>query len=358
MMPCFGQPRPVSIGPAARDRGIVAILRPMASGNVPVSTDFPPFVPGLRPICVTLNQQFHFVRNRAETFGLSPVQPTSGERRSVLGYLHVPRGVLPKLGTSTLRVEFLPSPAAFRSPVVGVRKGAAMEGDIRTQTTRGGLGLSSGPVVIDLHGHGPAWHDEMYRAAHGDPGKVPWATCGANPALVSWLNAEAAGRVRPGSRAAVVGCGLGDDVIELVNRGYDAIGFDLSPTAVDWARSRFPAQASAFCVCDLLAPPTRFRHRFELVVECCTLQSLEPATREQATAALVSLLCPRGTLIAVAHGRGETELLEQVHGPPWPLTRMELTELMESVGLKPARPVDDFVDDGGHRRVRGVFERA
>lgn len=233
-----------------------------------------------------------------------------------------------------------------------------MESDIRTQSTRGGLGLSSGPIVIDIHGHGPAWHDEIYRAAHGDPGKVPWATGGANSALVSWLNAEAAGRVRPGSRAAVVGCGLGDDVIELINRGYDAIGFDLSPTAVDWARSRFPGQASAFCVCDLLTPPTRFRHRFELVVECCTLQSLEPAMREAATAALASLLCPRGTLIAIAQGREDAEQLQHVQGPPWPLTRAELTELMASVGLKPSRPVDDFSDEVGRRRVRGVFERA
>lgn len=240
--------------------------------------------------------------------------------------------------------------------VVGVRKGAAMEGE--SQTTRGGLGMSSGPVVIDLHRHGPAWHDEMYRAAHGDPSKVPWATGGANPALVSWLNAEAAGRVRPGSRAAVVGCGLGDDVIELVNRGYDAIGFDLSPTAVDWARSRFPGQASAFCVCDLMSPPTRFRHRFELVVECCTLQSIEPAKREEAAAALASLLCPRGTLIAVAHGRDDSELLDQIAGPPWPLTRAELTDLMGVAGLKPSCPIDDFSDDMGCRRLRGVFERA
>ena len=237
-------------------------------------------------------------------------------------------------------------------------KGASMDGQLQTHSSRSTLG--SGPVVIDLHGAnaGPAWHDEIYRAALGDQGKIPWATGRANPALVSWLNAEAAGRVRPGSRAAVVGCGLGDDVIELVNRGYDAIGFDLSPTAVDWARSRFPGQASAFCVCDLLAPPTRFRHRFELVVECCTLQSLDPAKREEATAALASLHCPRGTLIAVSHGRDEAELLDGVHGPPWPLTRAELTDLMEFAGLKPACPIDDFSDDSGSRRLRGAFERA
>ncbi len=225
---------------------------------------------------------------------------------------------------------------------------------------RSGLDLSSGPVVIDISvTHcGQAWHDEMYRAALGDLSKVPWAEGRANPALVSWLNAEAGGRVRPGSRAVVVGCGVGDDVIELLNRGYDAIGFDISPAAVDWARSRFPGQGNAFCACDLLAPPTRFRHRFELVVECCTLQSIDPATREQAAAALASLLCPRGTLITVSLGRDDSELLENFHGPPWPLTRTELCGLMEVAGLKPVRALDDFTDDAGQRRIRGAFERA
>ena len=238
------------------------------------------------------------------------------------------------------------------------RKGAAMDGQLQSQDTRRGFGLSSGPVVIELPQGGPAWHDGVYRAAAGELVKVPWAEGKPNPALVSWLNAEAAGRVRPGSRAVVIGCGLGDDVIELLNRGYDAIGFDISPTAIDWARKRFPAQANAFNVCDLLSPPSRFRHRFELVVECCTLQSVDPASREQASAAVASLLGPRGVLVAVAHGRDESELLETVQGPPWPLTRTELAGLLEACALKPSRAIDDFKDDSGQRRLRGVFEHA
>jgi hypothetical protein len=235
-----------------------------------------------------------------------------------------------------------------------------MDGLNETRNPAVGVGLSSGPVVVDIPAHqgGPAWHDEVYRSACGDLRKVPWVQGAANPALVSWLNAEAAGRVRPGSRAVVIGCGVGDDVIELINRGYDAIGFDISPTAVDWARTRFPGQESAFCVCDLLTPPSRFRHRFELVVECCTLQSIEPAMREQAAASLASLVGPRGVLVAVAHGRDDSELLENVQGPPWPLTRSELGGLMETAGMKPVCPIDDFTDTAGHRRLRGVFEHA
>lgn len=202
--------------------------------------------------------------------------------------------------------------------------------------------------------------ESIYRDAHGDASQVPWAHTRANPALVSWLNAEAAGRVRPGARAVVVGCGLGDDVIELLNRGYDASGFDISPTAIDWARRRFPDQAEAFMVGDLLGLPSRFRHRFDLVVEVYTIQSVEPPAREAMAAAIAQLACPRGLIVAIARGRDESETLETVQGPPWPLTASELTGLLESNGWRPTRAADEFEDDENppKRRLRATFARA
>jgi hypothetical protein len=241
-----------------------------------------------------------------------------------------------------------------------------MDGQTQTREflTRGVM-PQGGPVVVELPPDqiapgGPGWHDQVYRAASGDMAKVPWAHGRATPPLVAWLNAEAPGRVRPGSRAAVVGCGLGDDVVELINRGYDAIGFDVSPTGIDWARRRFPQQASAFVVADVLGTPTRFRHRFDLVVEVNTIQSMDPAQREAAATAIGTLVCPRGVLVVIARGREESELLENVQGPPWPLTKGEMVGLMESAGLKPSRGLDEFMDDSEppQRRLRGVFERA
>jgi len=232
-----------------------------------------------------------------------------------------------------------------------------------THAPRSMLGRA-GPVVVDIPPReiavGPGWHDEIYRSAAGDIGRVPWAGGRSTAALVSWLNAEAHGRVRPGSRAVVIGCGLGDDVIELLNRGYDAIGFDVSPTAIEWARKRFPEQASAFCVADLLGAPTRFKHRFELIAEVNTIQSMDPSQREMAAGAIASMLGPRGVLVVVARGRDECEALDDVQGPPWPLTRTELVGLMETSGLKPSCPIDDFSDDATPpvRRLRGVFEHA
>lgn len=205
-----------------------------------------------------------------------------------------------------------------------------------------------------------AWFDATYRSAGAEVRNVPWAIGQAEPALVAWLNSEAQGRVRPGSRAVAVGCGLGDNVAELLNRGYDAIGFDFAPSAIEWARRRFPGQANAFCVADLLNPPSRFRHRFELVLEAYTLQSIDPALREQAAAAIASMCGPRGVVLAIASARPESAALEGVQGPPWPLTCTELSGLFERAGLKPIRATDDFTDESGRgcRLLRCAFERA
>lgn len=205
----------------------------------------------------------------------------------------------------------------------------------------------------------PQWFDGVYRAAAGDPAAVPWADLRPNPMMVSWLNAEAPGLIRPGSRVAVVGCGLGDDVSELACRGYDAVGFDVSPAAVEWARRRFPNLGASIIQADLLALPSRLLRRFDLVVENYTLQALPPSLRETAARAVASLASPRGHVLTICTARADAEPLDDAAGPPWPLTASELTGLMEQAGMRPARPVDDLLDrdDPPARRLRCLFSR-
>ncbi len=219
-------------------------------------------------------------------------------------------------------------------------------------------GVDAAPATADTK----AWvryFEEIYRRADGDSGHVPWADSHANPALVAWLNAEAPSVVRPGATVTVVGCGLGHDVVELAGRGYDVHGFDVSPTAIDWARRLHPEVSDRFMVADLFNLPNAMLRRADLVVEVCTLQSLHPSLREGAASAIVSLARPRGTVLAVCRGRDEGELLENIASPPYPLCVSDLCGLMEAQGWCPMRAVDDFWDDGTppQRRVRGAFKR-
>ncbi len=202
--------------------------------------------------------------------------------------------------------------------------------------------------------------DQVYREADGSLDKIPWAHTRPCPSMMSWLNAEAPSLVRCGARAAIVGCGLGEDAVALVERGYDAVAFDCSPTAIEWAKQRHPDHAEIFIQGDLFNLPSRMRHRFDLVIEVHTLQALPPAFRPALAAGIASLLSPRGgILLAVTRGRDPSVAPESIEGPPFPFTTHELTALMEANELSPVRPLDEFLDDNNPptRRIRGAFRR-
>jgi len=201
-------------------------------------------------------------------------------------------------------------------------------------------------------GDATGWFEELYRRASGSWDRVPWADLTVNPFLVEWLGAPEARAC--GSRCLVVGCGLGDDAEALSAAGFSVVAFDISPTAIQACRSRFPASRVEYAVADLLAPPSSWTRRFDLVFESYTLQVLPPAARSVAMAALASLVSPRGRLLVLCRARERGEPEGQL---PWPLTREELETLRE-LGLTELS-LEDFLDDETPpvRRFRALFER-
>lgn len=188
-------------------------------------------------------------------------------------------------------------------------------------------------------------YEHLYKNASGDPTCLPWHHAGVNRPLTQWLNTQAPCLVRPGARTIVVGCGLGDDVVELANRGYDACGFDISPTCIEWTRQRFPEHADRFFVADVLNPPTRLRARFGLVVEAYTIQSVFPHVRDHAFAGVVSLAKPHGTVLMLTRSREDGTTLDDCECAPYPLCPSELHSRMDRHGLTPAHPVIDCTED-------------
>ncbi|MHC4946766.1 MAG: class I SAM-dependent methyltransferase [Planctomycetota bacterium] len=202
------------------------------------------------------------------------------------------------------------------------------------------------------------YFESIYVEAHGDRTRIPWADGRPSPALVNWLNAVAPSLVRCGSRVAVVGCGLGDDAREIIRRGYDVTAFDCSHTAVDWARRLDPINADAYLEADLFDPPARWRHRFDLVVEINTLQSLAPDRHLGAMSAIADLVAPHGHLLVIARAGERPAAIED--GPPWPLTEAALVEAAGLAGLAPHGPACVFEDDEDPPvlRLRAAFRRA
>ncbi|HEY8155620.1 MAG TPA: class I SAM-dependent methyltransferase [Myxococcota bacterium] len=201
-------------------------------------------------------------------------------------------------------------------------------------------------------GDATGWFEELYRRASGSWDRVPWADLAANPFLVEWLGSPDARAC--GKRCLVVGCGLGDDAEALAAAGFEVVAFDVSQTAIEACRARFPASRVEYAVADVLAPPPAWKRGFDLVFESYTLQVLPPAARSVAMAALASLLAPRGRLLVLCRARDREEPEGQL---PWPLTREELGAL-RAQGLAELS-FEDFLDDEKPpvRRFRAQFER-
>lgn len=200
--------------------------------------------------------------------------------------------------------------------------------------------------------------DSIYEQANGDRSQVPWEDGQASPSLVNWLNNVAPSLVRCGARVMVVGCGLGDDARALIHRGYEVTAFDFSQTAIKWARAIDPENAHLYHHADLFDLPTRWKRRFDLVVEINTLQALPITKRSAVMTSLADLLSPHGNLLVISRGRDDDA--PHGDGPPWPLSREDLHQAASSANLIVNGEFSEFLDDDQPpmQRLRGVFRRA
>jgi SAM-dependent methyltransferase len=162
----------------------------------------------------------------------------------------------------------------------------------------------------------PDWNA---RYAEGAP---PWDTGKPDENLVEVVRG---GAVKAG-RALEVGCGTGTNVVWLAQQGFDVLGVDLSPLALDKARER---AAAAGCACrfelrDFLSgePPSGpFRFVFD---RGCFHIFDEPQQRARFASRVAALLEPGGSWLSVI---GSTEGPPRDVGPP----RRSVRDIAEAV---------------------------
>jgi SAM-dependent methyltransferase len=159
-------------------------------------------------------------------------------------------------------------------------------------------------------------------ARGGDLHTIPWAYGAPHPHVVEWL-----GRDQPATgrdRALVIACGLGDDAELLAARGWRVAAFDSSPTAIAWARDRFPDSPVDYRVANLFDLPAEWRQAFDLVIEVHTIQALPVTRRQETIAAIAGTVAPGGRLVVVTMTR---DVNIPLRGRPWPLTDTELDSI-------------------------------
>ena len=172
------------------------------------------------------------------------------------------------------------------------------------------------------------WFDALYQEAAGDNERIPWADLEPNKYFRAW--AERTDLKGNGRKALVVGCGLGDDAVYLYDLGFDVSAFDISPTAIEWAKRLHAERDIKFEVADLFEPFRGWLGAFDFVLEVYTIQPLPLEMRERAIDSVAAFVAPGGELVVVTRGREDDESVEEL---PWPLSRKDLSRF-EGNGLK------------------------
>ena len=166
------------------------------------------------------------------------------------------------------------------------------------------------------------WCDSIYQDAQGDYKQVFWADLEPSPYLLNWLKQNP---ITESKKAIVIGCGVGDDCEALSAFGYEVIGFDISPTAIELCKKRYPDSKVTYMVADLFDYPQKWLEAFDVVYECNTIQILPNEYRIKARNAIASLLTKNGHVLVSCRSREKNEKLDEI---PLPLDKEEINSFV------------------------------
>lgn len=151
----------------------------------------------------------------------------------------------------------------------------------------------------------PSWN-ESYAS-----GQLPWDTGQPEPLLVEFITS---GAVTPGL-ALEIGAGTGTNAIWMAERGFDVLGVDVSPLAVERAQAKMDGRTlrCRFSVWDILAaPPPDGSFQFVFDRGCFHVFD-EPEERELFSAHVAAALAPGGLWLSLI---GSTKGPPREVGPP------------------------------------------
>jgi SAM-dependent methyltransferase len=138
-------------------------------------------------------------------------------------------------------------------------------------------------------------------------GELPWDTGVPDENLIEMAKHISAGR------ALDIGCGTGTNAIWLAQNGFDVLGVDVAPLAIDKARAKAGATPRVrFEVRDFLVAPPAGGFDFVFDRGCFHVFD-EQAERARFAAGVAALLAPGGRWLSLI---GSTEGAPRDTGPP------------------------------------------
>lgn len=207
-------------------------------------------------------------------------------------------------------------------------------------------------IIKDYRAKGDhtGWFDLVYNNAQANGSAPPWATLSADAEFVAWsqkTNFSGVDRT-----AIVIGCGLGDDAEYLADLGFKVIAFDVSPTAIEICKDRFPDTSVTYQQANLFDLPKGWQHSFDFVFENRTIQALPVEMEQQSKQAIANLVAENGQLLILCHGRDNHE---PKRGIPWSLSREDLAFF--TTEMKMTEQAFESYRDNNFRRFLVLYQK-
>ena len=138
----------------------------------------------------------------------------------------------------------------------------------------------------------------MYRL-----GMTPWEKYGSAAAasISAVLDREENDRYRPLGRALDLGCGRGQFTPDLARRGWQAVGIDYVPAAIEAADSR-GTEGVSYVVGDVTNLAAADLGRFDFFLDIGCFQGLDAGQRRAAGETVSALAEPGATILMLAFG--------------------------------------------------------
>jgi SAM-dependent methyltransferase len=170
-------------------------------------------------------------------------------------------------------------------------------------------------------------------------GLTPWEGYreAAGAQVAALLDREEAERSRPLGRALDLGCGRGQYTPELARRGWEAVGIDYVPQAIEVAKAQ-GSPGVTYVVGDVTDLPAADLGTFDFFLDVGCFQGLDAEQRSAEGRGVTALARPGATLLMLAFGPtrarsllGGTSRAEvEAAFPGW---RLESVEDADTAGL-------------------------
>lgn len=133
-------------------------------------------------------------------------------------------------------------------------------------------------------------------------GITPWERYGSAAAasIAVLLDREETERPRPLGRALDLGCGRGQYTPELARRGWEAVGIDYVPAAIEAAKRQ--GGGATYVVGDVTDLPAANLGTFDFFLDIGCFQGLNDNQRRAAAQGVTALAKPQATMLMLAFG--------------------------------------------------------